>query len=392
VVGRFLINTSLASPWGSEVIIPVPAGGFRDPFRGITGGNLFPTPVPVRADAPFPTAGQYLAPQPDLNNTLSHSWNVSVQQQFGTDWAASASYIGNHTTRLWNALAQNYAVYIPGTCTLPDGRTYNPCSTVANTNSRRFLSMQNWQEGRLIGALDLHDDSAWQTYHGLMLTFQRRSASGLSFSGNYTVSRCKGLPTLGGAVPNAGQGYVNPTDIDYDEGNCDLNRTHIANFSTGYETRPLNGIMGALFSGWRISGIVRASSGAWMNLTVTGDPARNGIAANQRPNKVLDDPYGSKTVDDYLNPAAFAQPVVGTYGSLGRNAVAGPAQLNIDASLVRMFRFSEAQRLEVRVESFNLPNLFQKGNPVTNFNSPTFGRILSAGDPRIMQFALKYVF
>jgi hypothetical protein len=150
--------------------------------------------------------------------------------------------------------------------------------------------------------------------------------------------------------------------------------------------------MGALFSGWRISGIVRASSGAWMNLTVTGDPARNGIPTNQRPNKVLDNPYGTKTVDDYLNPAAFAQPALGTYGSLERNAVAGPRQLNIDASLVRMFRFREAQRLEVRVESFNLPNLFQKGTPVTNLNSPTFGRILSAGDPRIMQFALKYIF
>jgi len=53
---------------------------------------------------------------------------------------------------------------------------------------------------------------------------------------------------------------------------------------------------------------------------------------------------------------------------------------------------SELQRLGARIEAFNLPNRFQKNNPVINLNSPTFGKILSAGDPRIMQFALKYVF
>jgi len=50
------------------------------------------------------------------------------------------------------------------------------------------------------------------------------------------------------------------------------------------------------------------------------------------------------------------------------------------------------QRVELRLESFNLLNTTQRGNPVTNLNSPTFGRILSAGDPRIMQIAAKYAF
>jgi hypothetical protein len=50
---------------------------------------------------------------------------------------------------------------------------------------------------------------------------------------------------------------------------------------------------------------------------------------------------------------------------------------------------SDAPR-ELRVEAFNLLNTSQLGNPVTNLNSATFGRILSAGDPRIMQFAVKY--
>ena len=45
-----------------------------------------------------------------------------------------------------------------------------------------------------------------------------------------------------------------------------------------------------------------------------------------------------------------------------------------------------------RIEAFNAFNWFRWGNPVTNFSSATFGRILSADDPRIMQFAVKYSF
>jgi hypothetical protein len=51
------------------------------------------------------------------------------------------------------------------------------------------------------------------------------------------------------------------------------------------------------------------------------------------------------------------------------------------------------QTLELRVETFNLFNTFNWGDPVTNFNAATFGRILTqTGDPRIMQFGVKYGF
>jgi hypothetical protein len=48
--------------------------------------------------------------------------------------------------------------------------------------------------------------------------------------------------------------------------------------------------------------------------------------------------------------------------------------------------------MEFRAEAFNLTNTVFKNSPVTNLNSNTFGQVLSARDPRIMQFALKYVF
>jgi hypothetical protein len=60
--------------------------------------------------------------------------------------------------------------------------------------------------------------------------------------------------------------------------------------------------------------------------------------------------------------------------------------------LTRSFPIREGQRLDVRVEAFNLLNHPVMDPPVTNFSSSSFGRVLTAEDPRIWQFALKYVF
>jgi hypothetical protein len=64
----------------------------------------------------------------------------------------------------------------------------------------------------------------------------------------------------------------------------------------------------------------------------------------------------------------------------------------LDLALVRSFRFGNGQRVEARVEAFNAFNWFLLENPNTTFSSATFGRITSSGDPRIMQFAVKYEF
>ena len=51
------------------------------------------------------------------------------------------------------------------------------------------------------------------------------------------------------------------------------------------------------------------------------------------------------------------------------------------------------QWLELRIEVFSLLNQFNWGNPLTNFNAGTFGRITTqAGAPRIIQFGIKYDF
>ena len=100
----------------------------------------------------------------------------------------------------------------------------------------------------------------------------------------------------------------------------------------------------------------------------------------------------------WLNRAAFANAATGSYGSLGSWNIRGPGAVNIDVSLSRIFRIRETQQLEFRGEGFNLPNLVNLYNPVTTLNAANFGVPAPPAarnprqDPRILQFALKYIF
>ena len=146
-------------------------------------------------------------------------------------------------------------------------------------------------------------------------------------------------------------------------------------------------------SGWRLSTIWRTQSGTYLTIGTGVDRSLDGTSAgSQRPHQILENPYGDGSLTTYLNPKAFAQPALGTIGTMGRGNVLGPGFWSLDAALSRSFRLGEGDRLEVRAEAFNVPNSVRRGNPNTNLNSSQFGQITSAGDPRIMQFALKYVF
>ena len=96
-------------------------------------------------------------------------------------------------------------------------------------------------------------------------------------------------------------------------------------------------------SGWRVSPILKIISGGYVTITTNQDRALNGMS-NQRVNQVLGNPYGDKTVGNYLNPAAFALPAMGTLGNVGRNSVRGPGTWQFDMALSRTFQVRESQR------------------------------------------------
>jgi hypothetical protein len=129
-------------------------------------------------------------------------------------------------------------------------------------------------------------------------------------------------------------------------------------------------------------------------ITTGQDNSGNGLN-NQRPNRISDDVYGAKTVQAYLNRAAFAQPTPGTFGDLPIYDIKGPPRWTVDMALSRNVHLTQVQNLELRLEAFNLLNHVNLGNPNTNLNLGNFGRIttLQTGTtPRILQFGLKYGF
>ena len=121
--------------------------------------------------------------------------------------------------------------------------------------------------------------------------------------------------------------------------------------------------------------------------------------------QILPDVYlPNKGPSGWLNPKAFAQPALGTYGNMGAGAIRGPGAFTINLNLSRSFRIREHQTLEARGEAFNILNWTNLYNPVLGFTAANFGQIVpinppglgalsqSLNDPRIMQFALKYNF
>jgi hypothetical protein len=138
-----------------------------------------------------------------------------------------------------------------------------------------------------------------------------------------------------------------------------------------------------------LSPIIRFQTGNRSSITTGVDNALTGLGG-QRGVQVLDDPYGAGGPLAYLNRAAFTTPASGTYSTLKPFTIVNPSQFNNDLAVTRTFRLAGTQNMQVRWEVFNVINHVNYNNPVTSLNSGTFGQILAAGDPRIMQFALKF--
>jgi len=220
------------------------------------------------------------------------------------------------------------------------------------------------------------------------------------------------------AAPNNSR----PFDRHADWGPCIFDTRH--NFNTtlvaASSVKRGNAWLNRLLSDWQIAPLVHAASGQPLNIIVGKDNSLTGINSgnNDRPNQVLPDVYATDpgcanvltTCVQYLNRNAFAIGAPGTFGNLGRNAVRGPHNVNVDLALSRLFRINERLSLQARMDAFNVLNhpnfvgaispagtvsaypIFSNGTNNGSLASSSFGRIPSAFDPRILQFALKLFF
>ena len=392
-----------APPFGNTVQPPGPLN-FADPFSTVAGGNPFPGSFD--SNAPFVQFGSFVAEQPDAKATTVYSWNLGLQRQIGSSWLVSATYVGSETAHLWVSEQLNPAVLVPGPLTCPAGVT-TACNSTTNTNQRRLAYLRNPREGQFLGYVDQFESGGTVSYNGLLLSLQERLSHGVSLNANYTWSHCIGDITQASSVGGAGAGLLDPNNRRFDRGNCQtptldgtqaLDRRHIASFSAVVEApRFNNATLRKIGSDWKLSSSYRVLSGAFQTVTTGIDFQLSG-SNNQRPNQILENPLcDNPRPSCWINPAAFAQPALGTLGNSGRSSIPGPGFWEIDMALSRIFRVTERRTVEVRAEAFNLTNSFRAGAPgmplvTTMRNSPQFGQILTAQDPRIMQLAMKFVF
>ena len=175
-------------------------------------------------------------------------------------------------------------------------------------------------------------------------------------------------------------------------------------FGKGQRFLNHGGIADRVVGGWQLSTIFTAQNGAPLNTTGWDAAGTNFVPSSNRLNctgaasYVRDNP----TANAYLNVAAFANTVAGTYGTCGRNVLRGPNQINADFSVIKDIHITEGHALQMRAEMFNVANHVQWAAPNANWGNQnaapagpaaSFGQIRGTlNNMRQIQIALKYNF
>lgn len=209
-----------------------------------------------------------------------------------------------------------------------------------------------------------------------------------SIMANHTWSHCLGESQVGSGGGGSAM-IFNDRQAEY--GNCPTGRQHMLNLSTIMKTPTFSSVWTQRILGnWPASAIVTAMTGTYSTVSLgVNNALREG---SDKPNLVGDPILSNPTINRWFDIDAFEGPPVGQFGNAGNGIIVGPGAWNIDLSLSRSFLFKESQKIDFRAEIFNLMNHARFNNPTTTMSSGQFGQINSAGDPRIMQFALKYTF
>ena len=408
-------------PFGSNVGLS--NVNLSDPWANYPGGNAIPilaacNPVGHASHTcAFPTAGQYVTFNlSDYHPMYVHSWNLSIQRQLG-NWLLSANYLANSSIHLGTSEPLNPAVFLGlGPCTLMVANTsgqvtpasFSTCSTTANQNQRRVFYLQNPSGGQYYAGIGAYDPGGTGSYNGIYLSANKRLGHGIVMTANYTWSHCISDIYDQQTGANGVSPYQNRRGMRSNCLGADQRQLFTLNMvaqTPKFSTRVLR----IVASGWQVAPIVQVKSAQFFTIVpgtdraLTTAPAQTGNLLD--PSNVYPE---NLSVNKWLNPSAFGLPALGTYGNLGQNNIKGPGVFQWNMALSRTFSIRERKTIQVRAEAFNLPNHLNPAVPgalsspnSNSLSSSTFGQILGdisgnngldSGDPRIIQFAMKFVF
>ncbi len=338
--------------------------------------NGFPAPIA----ATIPSNGIISNPQNQVYDVINtkfregyvQSWNLAYQRALPKNFTFEAAYVANR------------GVHVPMPFNLNAGRILG-----LGAAGRPYFARFN----RNVDT-NLRFASSDSEYNAMQVKVDRRYSNGFLLTTAYTWGR---------AMADAGDDnggpawYINPAR-NWARAGFDRRHTFVQSYiyelPFGAGKRWLTSGAGAwVLGGWQLNGILTLMSGSAINFSSTAPNNAPGNA--QTPN--VAGPFtvlGGVNDSVWFDTRVFSAPAPNTFGNVGRNAASGPNFYNLDASLFRTLSFTERYKMELRVETFALPNAprWQLNNPNTNVNDPNFGLVRGAGGNRSVQLGLRLLF
>ena len=336
---------------------------------------------------PFPRNYPYRLPpsvlfyQRDLAQAYSQHWNLNLQRELGSRQMIEVGYVGSKGTKLLTA------------------RDFNqPRPSPVWPNRRPVPQFDD------INMLESRGNSS---YHSLQARFNRRLSSGFSLLASY--SWAKSIDDSSNFFSSTGDPNFpqDSSNVGTERARSNFDLTHRLSVSYSWEV-PVGrgqsllgdlGILSNLLSNWQSFGILTFQTGHPFTVALlpeidNSNTGRSilGFGANDRPHRTGTGTISNPGPDQWFDTRAFVFPSYGSFGNSGRNILEGPGYATVDLSLVRDTKISEEATVQFRAEFFNLFNRPNLHLPDLFLGSPTFGRILSAGEPRHVQLGLKLLF
>ena len=401
----------------SQAFVPVPSffQGFTVNGTACGAGGLPSTPTTDTTQTPCFSgnvpAFSGLAVPPHWIAATTQQWNLFVERDLGKNWSISAGYVGTKGTHLRVTYNPNQANLAspqnPIKITAQDGQTFTITqNTISNAPARAPF------QPLTPSGFESFSPLANSIYHSMQLTVAHHFAAGLYLQSAYTYSR---------SIDNASTVSVAFVSIFNDQNNprgsrglSDFDHRHRSITSFVYELpfyKNEGGIKEAALGGWQTTGVLTVQSGAPFSVLDSsggsvfasdgGSPFTAGFAPGFSCRNAVTSGSDKSRLNHFVDPTAFvAAPVVGSDGSTGfgdvpRNCFIGPHQANMDLSVGKIVRIGEHQSVLFRTDFLNVANHPSFANPpATDIQNPSsLAKIVSTvGNPRFIQFSLKYSF
>lgn len=233
------------------------------------------------------------------------------------------------------------------------------------------------------------------SYHSLQVKAQKRAGKSLTFLASFVWS--KSIDQSDSILPGFydGAGAQDENNLTLERGLSFFNVPRKLSAAFIYNL-PNSHIVPRVLNHWQLSGLITLQDGTPLNpfyiatdFANTGTPNRPNIV----PGQSISLPASQRSVEHWFNTAAFSDPAPFTFGNAGRDIIPGPGNEVTDIALHRRFTITERSSLEIRAEGFNILNHPNYGIPGPYPDlGPSFGAILSTGDPRRFQFGTRFDF